>query len=98
MDDIGEDDISDTQFNDIGEDWSQRDSFSQSDETDKKRKREDDESTIQQKYQRVSVIVPNPNVPQFGAGGVEPENEKNPKTKKRILIKWNLKRKKIYPT
>ena len=46
------DDISDTQFNDIVEDWSQRDSFSQSDETDKKRKRED-ESTIQQKYQRV---------------------------------------------
>ena len=77
MDDIGEDDISDTQFNDIGEDWSQRDSFSQSDETDKKRKREDDESTIQQKYQRVSVIVPNPNVPQFGAGRVEPEKEKD---------------------
>ena len=77
MDDIAEDDISDTQFNDIGEDWSQRDSFSQSDETDKKRKRENDESTIQQKYQRVSVIVPNPNVPQFGAERVEPEKEKD---------------------
>ena len=36
------DDISDTQFNHIVEDWSQGDSFSQSDETYKKRKREDE--------------------------------------------------------
>ena len=44
----------------------------------KKRKSSDDESPIPQKCQRVSVIVPNPNVPQVGAGKVEPEKEKNP--------------------
>ena len=59
---------SDTQFNDIVEDWSQGHSFSQSDETDKKRKREDDESTIQQKYQ-----------------GVGPEKEKDIHN---IGVKW----------
>ena len=31
MDDLGDDDISDTQFNDIVEGWSQGESFSQSD-------------------------------------------------------------------
>ena len=44
----------------------------------KKRKSSDDESPIQQKCPRVSVIVPNPNVPQVGTGKVEPEKEKNP--------------------
>merc|ERR1711954_197245 len=43
----------------------------------RKRKSSDDESPIPQKCPRVSVIVPNPNVPQVGNGKVEPEKEKN---------------------
>ena len=39
----------------------------------KKRKSSEDESPILQKCPRISVIVPNPNVPQVGAGKVEPE-------------------------
>ena len=91
MDDIGEDDLSDTQFNDIFEnyliacqlyemtkDWPEV-SQPESDKKDRKRKREDgDESPIPQKCQRVSVIVHTPNVAQLGAGRVEPEKEKNP--------------------
>ena len=52
------DDISDTQFNDIDEDWSQRDSFSQSEETYRKRKSGDSECPIPKKCERVSFIVP----------------------------------------
>ena len=51
---------SDTQFNDIVEDWSQGDSFSQSDETDKKRKSSEIEADGQMSAKRhKSVIVPN---------------------------------------
>ena len=87
MDDISEDDMCDSQFNDIGEnyltesqfreltmewcereiqfkdiveDWSQGDSFSQGDETDKKRKSGDGEADGQMSAKRhKSVIVPN---------------------------------------
>ena len=57
MDDLGDDDISDTQFNDIVEDWSQGDSFSQSNKPERKRKSSDSELP---RYHKVRVIVANP--------------------------------------
>ena len=93
MDDIGEDDLSDTQFNDICENYltaSQFDEFSmswdESVERDRKRKSSDNESPIPQKCQRVSVIAHTPNVTQLGAGRVEPEKEKNPKQENEELL------------
>ena len=72
MDDLGDDDISDTQINDIVEVWSQGDSFSpsdivedrsqgdsfsQSDTSERKRKSSDSELP---RYHKVRVIVANP--------------------------------------
>ena len=121
MDDLSDDDISDSQWHDIGEsyltssqfedifsDWSQGDKpendciqsdnevdgldmdCSESDTSERKRKSSDSELP---RYNKVRVIVANP---ELNDGRAEPEKEKNPKQENEELYQQRHENEEIY--